>query len=779
MAEDENSFKRVPKNSDYDLIPRLVHIGVVVMSLLILVISAVLLLDNYNPSALKLHFNIYALLSATALISNLVAYVLISKIKRHSDILTWFAIFLISVAAWAAPTMMVNLSATAAAAAFWGPLTTLGAVFMPVALYMFALSYTNPKRVTGSFVFPVMTGVSILLIYIDSHTNLITNYAVAAQQNSAWGFVAPAGPDFSLISIWVVALPIAMIILLIRFRHHTIEPTLRRQAKLFVVAIAIPLSIGAITDGLLPALNINILPPLAIPLLTVTGAIISYGIIKQRFFSFTPDLIAGEVLNTMNEAVIGITPDFHLSYANSATERLLGLSSDQLINSSLGDLLADKWTPDQLKRQIFDRLGDKKFFTIDSVKFTTADGSTLTTKLSITKVVGENQPYGYLLVLADITALAQTRKLIEQQVVERTSQLHEEQAKLWASIESLKIGFVLADTTGAIIVQNKALRAIFNSQTKAASIEQLEERLKDIDLRTISQQVRDSGKEITINEASFDSKILKIFMGPVTVDEDNNQMRVIGTVIVVEDITEAKIQERSKDEFFSIASHELRTPLTSIRGNASLILDFYKEVLKDEQLKEMVEDIHSSSVRLIEIVNDFLDVSRLEQGKMSFNYEPISIEKIIESVAYEMKAVLNEKQIYLKLDALTLDDLPLVWVDENRLKQVIYNLVGNAAKFTEEGGITISAQLLTTKDFIKVLISDTGHGMTAESQLLLFRKFQQASSSILTRDTTRGTGLGLYISKMIVQSMGGQIALESSVPEVGSVFSFTVAVATP
>ena len=263
--------------------------------------------------------------------------------------------------------------------------------------------------------------------------------------------------------------------------------------------------------------------------------------------------------------------------------------------------------------------------------------------------------------------------------------------------------------------------------------------------------------------------------------------KIIGTVVLVEDITEQKVMERSKDEFFSIASHELRTPLTSIKGNASMILDFYKDAIKDPQLKEMIVDVHESSVRLIEIVNDFLDTSRLEQGKMKFEYEEVSLEEVLESVAYEMKTVLDEKKIYLKLDKLTLDHLPKVWVDKNRLKQVVYNLVGNAAKFTEEGGVSISTELVgqpggqataQQPEHVKVTIADTGRGMPIEAQKLLFHKFQQAGGSLITRDTTRGTGLGLYISKMIIESMGGTIALDSSEEGTGSSFSFSVPIAT-
>jgi signal transduction histidine kinase len=114
--------------------------------------------------------------------------------------------------------------------------------------------------------------------------------------------------------------------------------------------------------------------------------------------------------------------------------------------------------------------------------------------------------------------------------------------------------------------------------------------------------------------------------------------------------------------------------------------------------------------------------------------------------------------------------------DQDRVKQVVYNLVGNALKFVETGGVTVSAQ--RQGQFVKVTVTDTGVGMTLAAQQLLFHKFQQATNGLLTRDAARGTGLGLYISKLLVEQMHGRIRLESSEPGVGSVFSFTLPVAS-
>jgi signal transduction histidine kinase len=378
-----------------------------------------------------------------------------------------------------------------------------------------------------------------------------------------------------------------------------------------------------------------------------------------------------------------------------------------------------------------------------------------------------------------------------QKLEEQYHNLKQEHIRLEASIESLNVGFIMTDANYEVSMINHTAKNILSHEQSPEgntkididkqtwTTDYIQTRLaKSFDLRAGIEKVLSTTQPVLKDELNYNGRILRLFMAPVMEIESGHTITKLGAVILLEDITEAKILERSKDEFFSIASHELRTPLTSIRGNSSMMLDYYKEIFKDQQLKEMMQDIHTSAIRLIDIVNDFLDVSRLEQGKVSFSYAAVPIEKVIESTAYEMKAVINEKKIYLKVDKLTLDTLPQVWADENRLKQVVYNLVGNAAKFTEKGGITISARLEPDKDKIKVLVTDTGRGISQASQQLLFHKFQQTGSSLLTRDTTRGTGLGLYISKMIVESMGGVISLDRSDTDKGSTFSFTVPVAT-
>ncbi len=366
-----------------------------------------------------------------------------------------------------------------------------------------------------------------------------------------------------------------------------------------------------------------------------------------------------------------------------------------------------------------------------------------------------------------------------RQVVQRTNQLSEEKARFSSSIDSLPLGFIMTSSSNAILTINPAMQHMLGLKGATLTPDQLTDRLKDTaglleQLLEHSQDCLSQRKSINIGEIGEKGKIFRAFLSPVLLPGDI-AAQAIGTAILVEDVTEERVMARSKDEFFSIASHELRTPLTAIRGNTSLIQGYYKDQLRDPQLNEMVGDIHESSIRLIEIVNDFLDASRLEQGKMQFNAENFALENVMESVVYELDAVTREKKIRLHM-ANNLDTLPHVWADKNKVKQIIYNLVGNAVKFVEDGSITLKAE--AQAPFIKVYIIDTGKGISPENQQILFHKFQQAESSILTRDTTRGTGLGLYISKLLAEKMGGQVALEHSEVGKGSTFSFTVPIAT-
>lgn len=365
--------------------------------------------------------------------------------------------------------------------------------------------------------------------------------------------------------------------------------------------------------------------------------------------------------------------------------------------------------------------------------------------------------------------LKKQKENIETQVAERTGELNSEKSKLTASIEALQKALVMIDLSENIILVNNNLNKVFKENKDTWTLEDIQEKLgKSFDFISAYKNIIKNKDRIEYNKIEFGSRFLQIRLSSVFSEKEK---LVTGILAIIGDVTDEVVLERSKDEFFSIASHELRTPLTAIRGNTSMILDYYKDAIKDPEVKTMITDMHDASLRLIGIVNDFLDLSRLEQGRMVYKTAPIKLNDSILDVVKELKATADEKKI--KLETI-LKDTSVVNADADKLKQVLFNLIGNSIKFTTKGGVTISTE--NKDNMIVVKIIDTGNGIPLANQSLLFRKFQQAGISTITRDGAKGTGLGLYISKLIVEGMGGKIALEKSEEDKGSTFTFTLPV---
>lgn len=347
-------------------------------------------------------------------------------------------------------------------------------------------------------------------------------------------------------------------------------------------------------------------------------------------------------------------------------------------------------------------------------------------------------------------------------------QLQEEKARLTASINSLPKGFIITDLKKGVITANIHVASILGPTEDPWTIEEIQKRLgKSLNIEALLEKAYKSVKPQKIEEFQLKDTFLRILILPIIRSYTN---KCIGAVILIEDITEEKVLSRSKDEFFSIASHELRTPLTSIRGNTSLIQQYYPKLLKDKNLKEMITDIYDSSTRLIQIVNDFLDVSRIEQGRLEYKIEKVNLYDIVKSVVQELQANANEKSLALNFESKSEDKFVLA--DEDRVRQIVLNLVGNAIKYTEKGNIQV--YMLKNKTHLVVQVSDSGRGIPMESRALLFRKFQQASNNLFTRDTTRGTGLGLYVARMLARGMRGDVDLVNSEEGKGSTFELSL-----
>ena len=227
--------------------------------------------------------------------------------------------------------------------------------------------------------------------------------------------------------------------------------------------------------------------------------------------------------------------------------------------------------------------------------------------------------------------------------------------------------------------------------------------------------------------------------------------------------------DKAKSEFISIASHQLRTPLTAIKGYLSMIIeDGYGEV--SDEAKEKMEEILGSSERLINLVNDLLNLSRIESGKIKMNFKKVDIVEFINETIKELKIVAENKGLYLNLDKRFDEDLK-VEIDEARIRQVVLNIIDNAVKYTSEGGITVrlkKQKVKTGKDSLIIEIEDTGEGMTGKDIENIFESFSRGSAGDLMH--AEGAGLGLYIARKFVDMHNGSIWIESEGKGEGTCF---------
>jgi two-component system sensor histidine kinase GlrK len=225
--------------------------------------------------------------------------------------------------------------------------------------------------------------------------------------------------------------------------------------------------------------------------------------------------------------------------------------------------------------------------------------------------------------------------------------------------------------------------------------------------------------------------------------------------------------DNMKSDFFSVMSHELRTPLTSIREGTSLLLEGVGGTLNEKQQK-LMGIVSEESNRLIELVNSLLDLSKMEAGMMHFHFSRINPLPLFTIAAQLLEPLLVNKKIALRLELP--ESLPAVPLDGDRILQVLKNLLGNAIKFTPEGGvITVSAGVQS--EVLQVSVKDNGPGISGDQLQLIFEKFRQVPTP--GAPMVKGTGLGLAIIKQIITAHGGKVWAESK-PGRGSSFHFTL-----
>ncbi len=353
-------------------------------------------------------------------------------------------------------------------------------------------------------------------------------------------------------------------------------------------------------------------------------------------------------------------------------------------------------------------------------------------------------------------------------------EIEEEQKKDAALLTSIGEGVLAVDQTGNIILLNHAGEQVSGYLQEELLDNTIEETLgffkkdeeKYIAIESPIKNVLKDGKKVILDEIYLKKRKGNYFPSDISIAATRDaDEKIIGAIVVFRDITHDLEVEQMKQELISIATHELRTPITGIKGYLDMLSEGDAGKLGSEQ-QEMVDEVVKINQRLADLVDDLLNVGRIEQGRIEIKPVKMDLTKLIFEAVHELQIQAKDKQLLLRYDK---TEIPEALADIEKTRQILINLIGNAIKYTKDGSITVHTGLKGKE--IVVEVEDTGLGISKENQKKLFSKFYRIKTE-KTRQIT-GTGLGLWITKNLVEKQGGKIWIES-VEGKGSSFSFSL-----
>src|SRR3990167_2853204 len=379
----------------------------------------------------------------------------------------------------------------------------------------------------------------------------------------------------------------------------------------------------------------------------------------------------------------------------------------------------------------------------------------------------------------DIEDLAKTFDTLLNEVQEKESLLTKKENEMETMLQALTEGVVALDQNMRILVFNKMAETLTGLTMKAAIGKHLDEVIyvyggeERIILSNYVQNTEELAtihreKRLQIRSQTGMIYFISLFIAPISLSVSQNH----GYILTIYDETNQRALEEMKLDFVSMAAHELRTPLTVIRGYAELLNSEIGDKLSPEH-QEHLHRLSYNASNLGILIDNLLNVSRIERGSYKIEPVPVDLLSLVRNTVTDMVDQANskgQKLIFTEPD----EKVPLVLADQSRINQVLTNLITNAITYTPVGeSITVS---ISRKDsFVGVTVKDTGIGIPKEALSKLFTKFFRVSSVL--EQGSKGTGLGLFISKSIIAMHGGEINVESEVGK-GSTFSFTLPVAT-
>lgn len=451
--------------------------------------------------------------------------------------------------------------------------------------------------------------------------------------------------------------------------------------------------------------------------------------------------------------------------ASEETLRIYGLENDQCTLEDMQKALLPEYLP-MLKAALRDLIAGKLPYDVQFGIMRQKDG-----EIRDIRSVAEYFPERNVVIgmIQDITE----QKMIDRQIAEEA---------IWRRIfiEKSRDGIVALDQNGKVYETNQKYADMLGYSLEEAHqlhVWDWDTQWTREELIEMIRNVGEPGDHFETSHRCKDGSLIDVEVNSNGVMFGDQKL----SLCVCKDITERKQYEeallrakldaeaanRAKSEFLATMSHELRTPLNSIYGFSQVLNDNIVGELNEKQ-SEYINNVLKSSEHLLDLINDILDLSKVEAGEMKLEYGSFRVSDLIDETVISMQPVAKKKLIDIRTDIQT-DDVEIC-ADKNKVKDILFNLFSNAIKFTPEKG-DVWVKAISTNDALQVSISDNGIGISKDDQQEIFNPFKQADS-FLTRKFG-GTGLGLAIVKKYVEMHGGNVMVESS-PENGSTFTFVI-----
>jgi PAS domain S-box-containing protein len=483
------------------------------------------------------------------------------------------------------------------------------------------------------------------------------------------------------------------------------------------------------------------------------------------------------ILQSAGEGICRIDYEGKITYANQAALQMLSCGSDQLIGDSLHDYTLD---PNGLEDSngvelppVYEVLKDRQVHKVVRELFWRSDGASFPVEYVSAPILEGSQLEGAVIIFRDISE----RRKAEEQL-----------SKLWQAMEQSPAAIVIADTHGRI--ENASSR-----MTEISGFAEEELVGKDLcmckgeqaDLSTRREmwttlQAGGAWRGESLNHRKDGTEYWALTSVAPVYDFFG---KIAHYVSVIEDISDRKLAEvqlqqakdaaesanKAKSSFLASMSHEIRTPMNAILGYSQLLM---RDADLGAEALQYVQIVNRSGEHLLELINDVLEMSKIEAGRVTTNPEIFNLKDMLGDIEALFKIRAQSKQLQFAIEVDT-ELLPWVKTDEGKVRQILINIIGNAIKFTSSGSIHVRAMTKVASDgghYLMVDVHDTGPGIAKDELHLLFHRFGQTESG---RKTQGGTGLGLAISREYARLLGGDIAVDSVRGE-GTTFRVIVAV---